>query len=260
MTSRWRFAAALICALPAVTGGVRAVEVREREVGGVAYRHITCEARELHLHWKDGKGVVMRTFAAVAKEIQAKGREPVFLMNGGIFEPGGIPSGLLVIQGKEFTPLNLKEGKGNFYLRPNGVFFVADGEAGVANSNWYRAHPPAGKISLAVQSGPLLVDRGRIHPAFREVSPNRLHRNGVGVDKSGLIHFLITSRERKALVNLFGFASAFRELGCSNALFLDGDISQCFVQGDPALRLQSNRFGTIISASRAANGEEKARQ
>ena len=51
-------------------------------------------------------------------------------------------------------------------------------------------------------------------------------------------------------VNLWGFADAFRSLGCKNALFLDGDISQCYVRGKIG-NFESNRFGSIFAISEA---------
>ncbi len=51
-------------------------------------------------------------------------RHVEFMMNGGIFEGDGVPSGLLVIDGKTVRPLNKSDGSGNFYLKPNGVFYV----------------------------------------------------------------------------------------------------------------------------------------
>jgi uncharacterized protein YigE (DUF2233 family) len=211
------------------------------------YRHISCDAADLELWWKGREGDVLRTFPAVDRELRARHRRPVLLMNGGIFEPGGIPSGLLVIGGKELRPINLRDGKGNFFLKPSGVFYVSKGRAGVIQSEKYGRL--GGRPQLAVQSGPMLLIDGKTHPAFREGSKNRLHRNGVGVDGKGRIHFLMTDSQAKVTkVNLWDFADAFRKLGCQNALFLDGDISQCFIRGGQG-NLKSNRFGSIFAVS-----------
>ena len=212
------------------------------------FRHFICRPSALELWWKGEQGDVLRTFAAVDRELQARQRRPVFLMNGGIFEPGGIPSGLLVIGGKELRPINLKNGKGNFFLKPTGVFFISKGRAGVVQSERYGQL--AGQPRLAVQSGPMLLIDGKTHPAFREGSKNQLHRNGVGVDAKGRIHFLMTEPRGKTArkVNLWDFAEAFRALGCQNALFLDGDISQSFIRGGEG-SLKSNLFGSIFAIS-----------
>jgi uncharacterized protein YigE (DUF2233 family) len=223
-------------------------EAPVRVSGKGIYRHIICDPAHLELWWKGQKDDILRTFAAVDRELGIQNRRPVFLMNGGIFEPGGVPSGLLVIGGKELRPINLRDGKGNFFLKPSGVFYIAHGRAGVIPSTSYGKL--GAKCQLAVQSGPMLLVDGKTHHAFREGSKNQLHRNGVGVDAKGRIHFLMTEPRGKTArkVNLWGFADAFRKLGCQNALFLDGDISQCFIRGGRG-NLKSNRFGSIFAVS-----------
>lgn len=222
-------------------------EAKTVDLAGVSYLHVSCSANELDLAWRGTSGEILRTFPAVAEHLRQQGREARFLMNGGIFEPGGIPSGLLVCVGKEERPINLMNGNGNFYLKPNGVFYVDASGAAVLESREYAQEKPSAR--LAVQSGPLLLRRGAIHPAFNRDSLSRLHRNGVGVDQAGRIHFLITDPAKKAVVNLHGFARAFRSLGCADALFLDGDISQCFVAEMPGAKLASNRFASIFTVS-----------
>jgi uncharacterized protein YigE (DUF2233 family) len=46
------------------------------------------------------------------------------------------------------------------------------------------------------------------------------------------------------LVNFWDFAGLFLQLGCRDALFLDGDISQMAV--DPDGPVASNRFGAMF--------------
>jgi hypothetical protein len=68
-------------------------------------------------------------------------------------------------RGREWVPLNLAAGKGNFYSRPNGVFFVDDQKgAGVMDSGEYAKDGLQPR--LATQSGPLLLRHRVIHPAF----------------------------------------------------------------------------------------------
>jgi uncharacterized protein YigE (DUF2233 family) len=91
----------------------------------------------------------------------------------------------------------------------------------------------------------MLLREDQIHPAFNAASENRLHRNGIGVDKEGQVVLLMTDGNSAKFPNLHEFALAFRHLGCADALFLDGDISQ-MRSGEDLLRL-SNRFGSIIA-------------
>lgn len=177
---------------------------------------------EISLHWKGPDGIPMRTLQAVETHLRNICKEPIFLMNAGIFETGGIPSGLHVEDGKELLPINLADGTGNFYLKPNGVFFIDDKGAHILRSEVYAKS--GFKPRIALQSGPMLLINGQPHPAFKPASENRLHRNGVGVLPDGRVLFAITEFHAKG-VNLFQFAMLFKRYGCLNALFLDGDLS-----------------------------------
>jgi uncharacterized protein YigE (DUF2233 family) len=95
---------------------------------------------------------------------------------------------------------------------------------------------------FAAQSGPLLLISGQRHPAFRKGSENKLHRNGIGVDAEK--HFVCAITESGEVVNFWDFAGLFLSLGCQNALFLDGDISQMAV--NPAKPVESNQFGAMF--------------
>ena len=87
----------------------------------------------------------------------------------------------------------------------------------------------------------LLID-GKRHPAFNENSTSKLHRNGVGVNAKKQLVFAIT--EPGQLVNFWDFSGLFLKLGCNNALFLDGDISQ--MSTNPKKPIHSNFFGAMF--------------
>jgi len=168
------------------------------------------------------------------------------MMNAGIFEEGGIPAGLVAIEGKCLRPLNTADGNGNFFLKPNGVFYVESGLARVVSTPEYAARKPSPRI--AIQSGPLLLQNGRIHPAFRPASLHRLHRNGVGIKKDGSVLFVITEFGQSRFPNLYEFADFFRSQGCADALFLDGDLSQMIVNPKTSI-LPGNHFGAIFAVT-----------
>ncbi|GAA5483035.1 phosphodiester glycosidase family protein [Haloferula sargassicola] len=205
-----------------------APEVVEKEVDGVKYRLVIAEAAAIRIVWQDGDGKALRTFPAAAGYLGGKGGKLVALMNGGIFEPGGVPSGLLVQEGKELRPVNRREGKGNFFLKPNGIFYVTETGAGVVKTEEW---PVAGKVAFAVQSGPLLLRAGKVHPVFRKESTSRLHRNGVGVKPDGTVVLAISDFHSPKFPNLYEFAMLFQSLGCEDALFFDGDISRMITEG-----------------------------
>jgi uncharacterized protein YigE (DUF2233 family) len=215
----------------------------ERRVDGVTYRVLSVPAEALRIVWKDQAGNQLRTFQEAARALEARGMAVDTLMNGGIFEPGGIPSGLLVQDGRQLHPVNRNAGEGNFFLKPNGIFLGGSKGAAVISTEEY---PLKGvEVSQAVQSGPLLLRGGKVHPAFNAHSTSRLHRNGIGVTKDGRVVLAITDFHSPKFPNLFEFAELFRSLGCSDALFLDGDISQ--MRSGAELAQQSNQFGSIIA-------------
>ncbi|MCV3241483.1 phosphodiester glycosidase family protein [Mesorhizobium sp. ZC-5] len=131
------------------------------------------------------------------------------------------PVGLYVSDGRLQSPLNLADGEGNFFLKPNGVFFIGnDGSAGVIETTAFAATKP--EVRLATQSGPMLVIDGHIHPRFEQNGTSRFIRNGVGVRDAHTVVLAISRSE----VSLGSFARLFRDaLGCRNALFFDGAIS-----------------------------------
>jgi uncharacterized protein YigE (DUF2233 family) len=223
--------------------GMAVGEVREERVAhaGVDFRVVKLQPRQVDLVWRDANGQPYRTFDRVQARFEKEGKAVKFLMNAGIFEPGGIPSGWHMEAGEELRPLNTERGEGNFYLQPNGVFLITAGEKPAAAIRPI-AHFRMEGIRLGIQSGPLLLIDGKRHPAFKEGSANKLHRNGVGVDDHGRVVFAITAPGQ--MVNLWDFAGLFARLGCRNALFLDGDISAMAVH--PVHPVESNRFGAMF--------------
>ena len=211
--------------------------------GGVRYFVWKTDAEKVRVIWKDAAGKQLGDFPAAKAYLEGKGEQPLMLMNGGIFEPGAVPSGVMVQEGKALLPVNRKAGKGNFFLKPNGIFLITDKGARVMETSKY---PPQGEtVIYAVQSGPLLLENGKGHPAFNEGSKSRLLRNGVGVAKDGTVVFVISDSKGQRWPNLYGFAELFRSLGCENALFLDGDISQ--MRFGERIGERSNRFGSVIA-------------
>ncbi len=219
-------AGSFTCAVAAENAPVHKIQVE-----GVLYHVLIAEPDQVNILWADDSGAALRTFPRALKFLRRHGQTPIALMNGGIFEPRGIPSGLLIQQGRLLHPLNLDDGEGNFFLKPNGVFFISqNGKAQIVESTefaklqqgWGKELP----VRCAVQSGPLLLRDGEVHPRFRAESGSRLHRNGIGVREDGRIILAITDWDSPKFPNLHDFAVFFREQGCRDALFLDGDLSR----------------------------------
>jgi uncharacterized protein YigE (DUF2233 family) len=181
---------------------------------------------EVRLLWRDADGEPFHTFAAVREHLRARGDSLVAATNAGIYEPGFVPTGLYVEEGTVLAPLNLDDGVGNFFLKPNGVFLVTDAGARVIASTEFDAVTDS--VRYATQSGPLLVRDGVIHPAFRPASTNCRLRSGVGVRPDGSIVLAISN----GALNFDAFARLFRDtLGAPDALYLDGGISKLYAPG-----------------------------
>ena len=197
----------------------------------VAVCEWTIARDSLELYWRDPRGNPIGSLARLDSIVRSHGRHLLFATNGGIFAPGQIPLGLFVQQGQTLVPLNLRDSTAdpppNFYYKPNGVFYVANARAAIVESSTY---PALGvKPELAVQSGPLLVSGGHIHPGLNPKGPSKYVRNGVGIRADGTVVFAMARNP----VNLYTFATMFRDdLQCPDALYLDGAISQFYVAPD----------------------------
>lgn len=199
-----------------------AVEFSTIEVAGksVTICRVNVRKERLQLFHRDESGQPFKSFERLTVWLQPRGQKLVFAMNGGMYHSDFSAVGLSVSSGQELAPLNTTNGVGNFFLKPNGVFLVSEAGARVVESSEYprlREH-----AIIATQSGPLLVQDGKIHPAFKPNSENRLIRNGVGVLSPDVVLFAIS----EAPVNFHEFATMFRDtLQCPDALYLDGVVS-----------------------------------
>jgi uncharacterized protein YigE (DUF2233 family) len=177
----------------------------------------------LRLHYTDAQGERLGSFAALQESLAASGKTLAFAMNAGMFHPDFKPVGLLVIDGKTISPINRRQGTGNFFLQPNGVFMLDESGARVLSTQEFVDLSPR----FATQSGPMLVHGGEIPaiPAFMPTSRSRHIRNGVCVKSKNVVAFVISETP----VSLYEFARFFQaELACSEALYLDGTISSLF--------------------------------
>lgn len=198
---------------------------------------------EFSLFYRNETGDRYGNFQAVQQAVAASSDSLVFATNGGIFDTDFHPLGLTVVDGEMIQPLNLKEGSGNFYLQPNGVFYIdTDGRIDILETTAFADRRP--EVRYAIQSGPLLLDHGQIHPAFNEGSSNLFVRSGVGILAGNRAVFIIS----RAPVNFFDFALFFKtEFGCEQALYLDGAISDIFVPQYQQTQRRPVNFSGIIA-------------
>lgn len=186
---------------------------------------VNLQRDKLRLYWLNEQGKRYGNIQALQQHLASQNKRLLFATNAGIYTPEYAPVGLHVENGKQLRPLDTNNGQGNFYLKPNGVFFVSqNGKAGIVETSSFAAKTDT--LLLALQSGPLLVGKNSIHPAFRKYSTSTYVRSGVGVRSDSIVVFAISNEP----VPLHRFASFFRDvLHCPNALYLDGFVSRMYI-------------------------------
>ncbi len=244
MNKHWRLIWSVVF-LSVMSSTCLAGEIEEIRYRGKLYKVYVVKLREANLQmvWKDEDGEPISSFDRLRDIQRSRKRELTFAMNGGIFNPQLQPVGLYIEKGKTMRPLNLKDGSGNFFLKPNGVFYIdEDDKAGIVTSDKFEQVTAGKEIRYAQQSGPQLLINGKVHSAFTEGSVNQTIRNGVGIIDENTVVFAISETR----VNLYEFASMFREkYNCKDALYLDGAISEVYGKAD-ANQTFRNRFSAMV--------------
>ncbi|MBK7883261.1 MAG: phosphodiester glycosidase family protein [Chitinophagaceae bacterium] len=200
---------------------------------------VDIKKQDLKFFWKNDSNKIFGSIQNLKDWLNKKNTTLLFAMNGGMFKQDRSPQGLFIQENSTITPLDTTSGNGNFYLKPNGVFYITTGNIPVICTTTGFVNNAT--IKYATQSGPMLVINGKIHPAFKEASANLNIRNGVGILPDGKIIFAMSKKE----INFYSFASYFEQLGCKNALYLDGFVSRAYAPGQNWLQTDGD-FGVII--------------
>ncbi len=144
-------------------------------------------------------------------------------MNAGMFKQDQSPVGLYIENRPKLHDADTRGGATNFHMKPNGVFWIGDGVAGVTETSRYLANP-AGRALR----DPIRADAGRRrqdpseNQAERDLAQDPQRR---GRMRRGAVVFAIAEEP----VTFDAFARLFRDgLGCHNALFLDGSVSSLY--------------------------------
>ena len=205
---------------------------------------VDLQKEDLKFYWRDNAKQNFRNAGRLKAALQKQGKELVFAMNGGMYLKDGSPQGLYIENGKTLKKVNTTQtAYGNFYMQPNGIFYLTKSKQGVVcKTSRFKPNPD---ILFATQSGPMLLIDGKLHPKFRDGSKNVHIRNGVGVLPDGKLLFAM-SKER---VNFFDFATYFKTKGCKQALYLDGFVSRTYHPKQKWTQLDGN-FGVIIGVTK----------
>jgi len=201
----------------------------------------TVDSNETNIEFflKDDEGNYLKSIENLKSYVETNGKRLRFAMNGGMYQEDNKPLGLFIQNQKTITPLNTREAKGNFYIKPNGVLFITiDRKAFISRTENFTND---GQIKFATQSGPMLLIDGEINPEFTQNSDNVHIRNGVCVLEDNRVIFAISEKR----VNFYDFAQHFKNLNCKNALYLDGFVSRMYSPEQKIEPLDGN-FGVII--------------
>ncbi len=206
----------------------------------ILFYEVDLNDQSLSFFLEDDNGDKFNSFKRLNTFLEHKGKCLKFAMNGGMYLKDRSPQGLYIENSIQIKKLDtLSKAYGNFYMQPNGVFYIDEqNQPGVCETPSYNGV----KAKYATQSGPMLVINGAIHHKFRLGSKNLNIRNGVGVLPNGNLIFAMS----KAEINLYDFALFFKNKGCKNALYLDGFVSRTYLPSKGYTDLNQGNFGVII--------------
>ncbi len=99
--------------------------------------------------------------------------------------------------------MNESEGTADFYMKPNGVFYVTrDNKAAICATEDF---PESKDVKYATQSGPMLVINGERRPQFTKGSTNAFVRNGVGTLPDGRALFVMSKKKSTCMISSVSF-------------------------------------------------------
>ncbi len=170
---------------------------------------VNIKKQDLQLVWRDENGRLFSKIENVKKWSEKHGRTLSFAMNGGMYKPDQTAKGLFIQDGKTINSLDTSNGEGNFYLKPNGIFYTTSNrQAFICATESFKYRP---EINYATQSGPMLIIDGHIHAAFKKGSANLNIRNAVGILPNGNLLFVISNLP----VSFYDLADYFQSKGLS---------------------------------------------
>ncbi|BAP33397.1 putative periplasmic protein [Chryseobacterium sp. StRB126] len=200
------------------------------------------QKQTVKLYWKNNKNEILKSINNLKNETESGNEKLVFAMNGGMFEPDNAPKGLYIENFKTLKSIDTLQGSGNFYLQPNGIFYITKNhQPGITETKKFRQDAD---IQYATQSGPMLLIDGKINPIFQKDSKNLNIRNGVGILENGEVIFAMSKKE----INFYSLAQLFKEMGCKNALYLDGYVSRAYLPEKNWIQTDGD-FGVMVGVT-----------
>ncbi len=143
----------------------------------------------------------------------------IFLINAGISDTMCKPIGYYVKNSQQIQPTNLRDGFGNFYLKPNGALLIMPDDIAICESTQIQNYQ---NVKLGIQSGPMLINNGAVNPQFNPTSQNKNLRCGVGLYSNNNGDKFLAFAISNTPVTFYEFAVFFsKKFKCTNALCLE---------------------------------------
>lgn len=219
------------------------------EIRFVTYK-LDTKKEDLKFYWKNDKNENFKSIQNLKIWLASNQQTLVFAMNGGMYKPNNSPQGLFIENQILLSALDTSDGNGNFYVKPNGVFYITMDHVPIICTT--TGFDNKAKIKYATQSGPMLLIDGQIHPAFKKGSTNVNIRNGVGILPNNQVVFAMSKNQ----INFYDFAAYFKSIGCKNALYLDGLVSRTYLPAKQWMQTDGD-FGIIIGVTKVAEYTSK---
>lgn len=220
--------------------------INEKRIKADDDRFVSCivnpKQQNTALYWKDEKNENFSTILNLKLWMEKHHKRLLFAMNAGMYKKDHTPQGLFIENQIIKSKIDTTAGNGNFYLKPNGIFYLTTDNTPVICKT--PQFIQSKKIKYATQSGPMLVIDGKIHAAFAASSTNLNIRNGVGILPSNKLLFAMSKKE----INFYDFAEYFKKMGCKNALYLDGFVSRAYLPEKNWIQTDGD-FGVMIGVT-----------
>ena len=162
-----------------------------------------------------------------------------FATNATMFGKGYVPIGLYIENGKRINQARVFNNPSvNFGMQPQAVFAVTKGKKAVIIPIQQRKEA---EYAYAVQCAPMLVIGGKINPKLTRSSSSYV-RSGYGILKDGRVLFALSEET----VTFQQFAQFFVDKGCTEAVYIDGVVSDYWTPGHAPF--PSSAFGIMVGA------------
>lgn len=158
----------LLVSLPAFASGK--CSLTDPSLTLQSYR-VDPQRERIVMYWQKEDGKAWGSLRSLLADIDRNGQVQM-AMNGGIYDKAYAPLGLYIEKGRQLIPLNRASGGGNFFIRPGGVFYLRGQNAGIVSIDKFKPSPA---IQYAVQSGPMLIENGKINWRLKPSEIGRAH-------------------------------------------------------------------------------------